>query len=368
MEPMPAPLPVADTSTITGAEAVTPTVAPETPASSTEGESWSDKLTKGLQDPAKVGLLGMGLSMMATPPRNVPYSAGEIVGNAGLHGLNFFQKAVDDKRRADAMTMQQEKHKLSREDQSLYRKGLLEDRATQREIQRQNAVSLEETRKASAAARTGKLVPVKQADGSVAYERMLDAVGQEVPQKPEKLVPVRQADGSVTYAPASEAAGQTVPPKAAQKYKNVPGVGMVDISGDKPVVAIRAPVFGKGGRTGGRPTANIQNIEYLVGNGWNRKEAENMILQGKRMPRETFIANMTKSIYGNEFIDDADKASKMQEAIKFYDSTIPQRGGEKKAAATGKALDQATATSILQEAGGDKDKARKIAKERGYTF
>jgi hypothetical protein len=29
------------------------------------------------------------------------------------------------------------------------------------------------------------LVPVKQSDGSVVYERMLDAVGQEVPQKPK---------------------------------------------------------------------------------------------------------------------------------------------------------------------------------------
>ena len=33
-----------------------------------------------------------------------------------------------------------------------------------------------------------------------------------------------------------------------------------------------------------------------------------------------------------------------------------------------KALDQATATKILQEAGGDKDKAREIAKKRGYKF
>jgi len=48
----------------------------------------------------------------------------------------------------------------------------------------------------------------------------------------------------------------------------------------------------------------------------------------------------------------------MQEAIKFYDSMIPQRGAEKKpaAAGAGKTLDQATATSILKEAGGDKDK------------
>jgi hypothetical protein len=172
---------------------------------------------------------------------------------------------------------------------------------------------------------------------------MLDAVGKEVPQ------------------PAA---------KAAQKYKNVPGVGMVDISGDKPFVAIKAPVFGRGGGAGGKPTANIQNIEYLVGNGWDRKEAEDVVLHGKRMPRENFIANMTKSIYGNEFIEDTDKPKKMEEAIKFYDSTIPQRGGgaKKPAAAAGKVLDAATAQSYLQKAGGDKDKAREMARKDGYTF
>ncbi len=340
----------------------------ETPA--TSGGSWSDNLTKGLQDPAKMGLLGMGLSMMATPPRQVPYSSGEVIGNAGLHGLKYFQQAVDDKRKQQALDQSAEEHKLTREQLGLYRQGMLEDKATQREIARQNAASNEALRAATAASRTGKLVPVKQADGSVAYERMLDAVGSEVPQKPEKLVPVRQADGSVTYAPASEAAGQAVPQKAAQKYKNVPGVGMVDISGDKPFVAIKAPVFGKGsGGAGGKPTANIQNIEYLVGNGWSRKDAEDVVLHGKRMPRENFIANMTKSVYGNEFIADEDKPKKMEEAIKFYDSTIPQRGGgAKKPAAAGKALDSATAQSYLQKAGGDKNKAREMARKDGYTF
>lgn len=300
------------------------------------------RVGEGLKDPAKMGLLGMGLSMMATPPRQVPYSNTEILGRSGLAGVSMYEKALEAKRKDELMKQTAEEHTLARQDQAFYRQGTLEDRAAQRVIQKQNADSAEAIRKATAESRTGKLVPVKQADGTVAYERMLDAVGQQVPQ------------------PAA---------KAAQKYKNVPGVGMVDISGPEPVVKIKAPVFGRGGGPGGKPTANIQNIEYLVGNGWNRKEAEDVVLHGKRMPRENFIANMTKSIYGNEFIDDADKASKMQEAIRFYDSTIPQRGGgAKKPAASGKALDQATATSILQEAGGDKDKARKLAKERGFVF
>jgi hypothetical protein len=34
----------------------------------------------------------------------------------------------------------------------------------------------------------------------------------------------------------------------------------------------------------------------------------------------------------------------------------------------GKSLDKATAAAILQEAGGDKQKARQLARERGYSF
>ena len=46
-----------------------------------------------------------------------------------------------------------------------------------------------------------------------------------------------------------------------------------------------------------------------------------------------------------------------------------QNPAEFKGAKTGeKVLDEATAMSILQEAGGDKDKARQIAKQRGYIF
>jgi hypothetical protein len=319
-------------------------------------------LNKGLQDPAKMGLLTAGLSMLATPPRRVPYSFGEVIGNAGLAGVKQFEVALEAKRRQQQLDVSAEEHKLTREERTAHNRALEKIYADNAETRKLTATSL-------AGQREGRLVPVKQADGTVAYERMLDAVGQEVPQKPEKLVPVKQADGSVTYAPASEATGQEVPQKAAQKYKNVPGVGLVDVSGPEPVVKIKSPVLGKGsvGRVGGKPTANIQNIEYLVGHGWDRKAAEDIVLHGKRMPRENFIANMTKSIYGNEFIADEDKPKKMEEAIKFYDSMIPRSGGEKKPA-VGKTLDQATATQILQEAGGDKDKARKIAKDRGYIF
>src|SRR4030067_2612939 len=57
------------------------TVGPQPPAGSAPpptspaaAPSWTENLNKGLQDPAKLGLLATGLSMIATPPREGPYS------------------------------------------------------------------------------------------------------------------------------------------------------------------------------------------------------------------------------------------------------------------------------------------------------
>jgi hypothetical protein len=123
---------------------------PETSAPSIEGGSWTDKLNKGLQDPAKMGLLGMGLSMMATPPRPVKYSGAEIIGNAGLHGLKFFQQAVDDKRKADLMAQTAEEHKLTREDRreanlakAEYYKDTAETRRLNVESQAENRATMD---------------------------------------------------------------------------------------------------------------------------------------------------------------------------------------------------------------------------------
>jgi hypothetical protein len=187
----PSPTPAIDFSTPAESPAVneTPpidTQDPEAPADT--GISWLDKAAQGLGGmgrPAQMGLLGAGLSMMATPPRAVPYSGAEIIGRSGLAGLGMYEKALEDKRKQQALDVSAEEHRLSREDQSLYRKGMLADKEVQRKIQEENAKSLAGAREASAEAKKGKLVPVKQSDGSVVYERMLDAVGQEVPQKPK---------------------------------------------------------------------------------------------------------------------------------------------------------------------------------------
>jgi hypothetical protein len=71
--------------------------------------------SKGMS-PGAMGILGMGLNMMATPPRAVPYSNAEIIGRSGQAGLGFYEKALEDKRKQQALDVSAEEHKLSRED------------------------------------------------------------------------------------------------------------------------------------------------------------------------------------------------------------------------------------------------------------
>jgi len=101
-------------------------------APSAAGET---KKSEGIS-PGAMGLLGAGFSMMATPPRAVPYSNMEIFGRGGQAGLAMYEKALEDKRRQQALDISSEEHRLSREDQAIYRRGVLE-------VAKQNAASSE---------------------------------------------------------------------------------------------------------------------------------------------------------------------------------------------------------------------------------
>jgi len=100
----------------------------------------------------------------------------EILRPRGSGGVGHVRKGLEDKRRQQALDVSAEEHRLTREDQRIYRQGLLSDKEVQRKIQEQNAESLAKIREASGTAKTGKLVPVKQDDGTIVYERMLDAL------------------------------------------------------------------------------------------------------------------------------------------------------------------------------------------------
>lgn len=82
---------------------------------------------------------------------------------------------------------------------------------------------------------------------------------------------------------------------------------------------------------------------------------------GELQKAESDFRNPAKSEYG-----DPDALERRKQAVQSaYDQQQVSLGG---AAGEGKTLDQATALQILREAGGNKDRARQIAKQRGYKF
>jgi hypothetical protein len=121
-----------------------------TPSLTDRFNSGLSRVGEGLKDPAKMGLLTAGLSMMATPPRQVPYSNAEILGNAGLAGVGMYEKALEAQRRQQVIDQTAEEHKLAREDQSLYRKGMLSDRAERTALEVKKEVSQSKIRTANA--------------------------------------------------------------------------------------------------------------------------------------------------------------------------------------------------------------------------
>jgi hypothetical protein len=106
----------------------------------------------------------------------------------------------------------------------------------------------------------------------------------------------------------------------------------------------------------------MKNTKFLASLGYSEKEAADLLSGSKPMSRETFIGQATLRVMNNTFIPEDEKPAAIQQAISIFDSSV-----KKGAAPTSlKVLDDATALAIYNEAGKDKDKARKLAKERGY--
>jgi len=108
-----------------------------------------EKEPRGIS-PGAIGLLGAGFSMMATPPRQVPYSNLEILGRGGQAGIAYYEKALEDKRRQQALDISEKEHRLTREDRRTAaedRASYYKDRATTARIE---AESRDEARKATA--------------------------------------------------------------------------------------------------------------------------------------------------------------------------------------------------------------------------
>lgn len=110
--------------TITGQPA--PDATPEPPASTPGVLS---RFSEGLKNPAAVALLGTGLSLAATPPRPVPYTNTELLGRAGLQGLNIYESALENARKAKLAEQAQEDRRLAIQDRGEYYRATAETRA-----------------------------------------------------------------------------------------------------------------------------------------------------------------------------------------------------------------------------------------------
>ena len=93
----------------------------------------------------------------------------------------------------------------------------------------------------------------------------------------------------------------------------------------------------------------------------------------KKVTKEEYLANAYQNILKNEMYagDDEAIAEAMQQTEKYYDEKLnPKKVGGVSTAPEieTKQLDAETAKALVAEAGGDKDKARQLARDRGYTF
>lgn len=133
-------------------------------------------------------------------------------------------------------------------------------------------------------------------------------------------------------------------------------------------------------------TRNIREAKELVdlGIAKNMVEAYRMVRPpkdkkvNKELTKRKFLANAYQNILKNEMYagDSAAIQQAMQDIEKFYDESLATEEerskrpstGKEKVTKTTKQLDFNTAQALLKEAGGDKNKARQLARKRGYSF
>jgi hypothetical protein len=123
-----------------------------------------------------MGLLAAGLSMMATPPRQVPYSNTEILGNAGLTGVKYYEQALEAKRKDELMKQTAEEHTLAREDRRQANLDRAETNKFNAETRRLTGESLVESRAAKAALAKVETAAREEGDKEVDSD-ILDALG-----------------------------------------------------------------------------------------------------------------------------------------------------------------------------------------------
>lgn len=357
---------------------------------------WWDKLGNDRRSALGMGVLTAGLSMMAQGPSRFPTSATENIGKAGLTGLNTYGTVMEGSR------------KTALENREM---ALREDSGARDEAR----LDLDRKKTEAEAARWDPGTAPKYEDVTTGYRPLF---GGKAPSSPFKLV-------------SEETAGRPMTPLSRPKYDLGDPVierKLVD-PGTAPGIEYQAKTAAieKDRAEAGRKLnvgneysheVNLGNIKRVFNKDGSYKDypmglspdkTENYIkmeaeakargesraggvkigatkekLITKMAAGETFTAGEQKAwtalseedklvahdtiamikndpAYGLE--EDPEKKDKVLRDTMETVKNIYNRGER-----AGKALDKATAAQILKEAGGDKSKARKIAKKRGYGF
>ncbi len=113
-------------------------------------------------------------------------------------------------------------------------------------------------------------------------------------------------------------------------------------------------------------TALMKNVNFLVEKGiaGNDEEAFGLLRESRTMTKEQFLANARLRLSSNWMKEPEEVEADMESLAKWWTTNI----GDKKKGKGKQTLDKDTVKQLLLEAGGDKAKARALAKERGFNF
>jgi hypothetical protein len=154
------------------------------------------------------------------------------------------------------------------------------------------------------------------AEGKVPNEKMLEHLNEQEKVLDQEITGAMNAAKAVDEAHQKRLAEQEAKAKADAALERQKQAGRIELIKREEKAGV-----GKDNRT-----AMVKNIEYLVANGWSRKDAEDLITGSKPMSRDTFIGQATLRIMTDPYTPDDEKPEKIQRTIEFFDTNIAGSG------------------------------------------
>ena len=214
LPPLPAMAPA------TGSASSVASLAPTTPL-----PNMLDRIATNLHSPVNRGLMHMGLSMMATPPRAEPYSDLEVLGRGGLAGMGAMEEGFKEQSAEDTRKLQVLLAGKKEADTTAYRKSDLSIK--QQRVDKMGGGSVgkiapispkdytpESVAKYSQTGNVGDLRPIAKAETESAVQKELEFVhGKDVvanmtlEQKRQAIADLRTEGHPKTMQPYSDPKG-----------------------------------------------------------------------------------------------------------------------------------------------------------------